>query len=1060
MNNDIEQWLNHINGNRKRKRDSSDVLLNELICMSVENLSSIILDGKVANNNLCRFLNSIKKSLSNTRKLLVEENVLSKELSKSENVNMRLLIRASISTSLDIIEKIINEKKIQGNTFNVIKWLTNYKKQYNVPMKNRKLQVIDIASNDIIGVDDTDDDSIIDEEEEYDETDEEDDDYPDIPNSSKNGCVVNFINQLKQISNGSTSSKEEIVNYFNSMDKSTKTNTMNQLSLLNSNDNKVPSLFRILATPITDDTKKSLISKMLNVSSGLNENGKMKKWLEDAMKIPFGVYKGIDINDKLFSKPHKVKKFLNKMSDKMNSAVWGHDDAKKEIIQIIAQQLRNPKCKGSVIGLHGPPGNGKCFALDTPILMYSGQIKKVQDIIVGDVIMGDDSKPRNVLSLGSGVDDMYEVVPVKGETYCVNSEHILCFKSGLNTVILEDNIKEDGVVEITVKDYLQLSDDIKSHLKGYRVGVDFDSKPVKSDPYTIGLWLDTISNDLNYKDIPNDYKINSRDIRLKILAGIIDSNGCYNDSNNFEVIFRSEQLSDDFMYIARSLGFGAYRYNLDSTYKTIIYGSGLEEIPSKKYIPIPCTENALIYDVKIIPKERGNYYGFTIDGNNRFLLGDFSVTHNTTLIKHGIAEAMDKPFVFISLGGATDASFLEGHSFTYEGSIYGRIAQAIIEAKCMNPIIYFDELDKVSTTPKGEEIINLLIHLIDPVQNQLFRDKYFYDIDFDLSKVTFIFSFNDPSIINYVLKDRITLIETKHLTLEQKLHIGTNYLIPEILKDIGMDQDSITIPDSIMTNIINFYTNEGGVRGLKKNLYSIIRELNVANLTNSSLADNLITFPLVYSDELYDSHYHGKTPFNPMTVHKIDGVGMVNGLWANSLGVGGVLPIETVLIPTNEMMGVKATGSLGNVIKESIDVAISVAWNWLDQPTKDKWMKKWKTRPERFHVHCPDGSTNKEGPSAGAAMSLAFYSRLTNKVISHTIAMTGEINLRGEVSEIGGLEEKLNAAKRGGAKLVLVPHDNEMDLVEIKKRYPSLIGDDFQIKCVKTFDEVIRYSLL
>jgi ATP-dependent Lon protease len=197
-----------------------------------------------------------------------------------------------------------------------------------------------------------------------------------------------------------------------------------------------------------------------------------------------------------------------------------------------------------------------------------------------------------------------------------------------------------------------------------------------------------------------------------------------------------------------------------------------------------------------------------------------------------------------------------------------------------------------------------------------------------------------------------------------------------------------------------------------------------------------------------------------MTIHKVDGIGMVNGLWANSLGVGGVLPIETVLIPTNEMMGVKATGSLGNVIKESIDVAISVAWSWLDQSTKDKWMKKWKTRPERFHVHCPDGSTNKEGPSAGAAMSIAFYSRLTNKTIRHTIAMTGEINLRGEVSEIGGLEEKLSAAKRAGATLVLVPQENEMDLIEIKRRYPTLIDSDFQIKYIKTFDDVIRHSLL
>jgi len=263
-----------------------------------------------------------------------------------------------------------------------------------------------------------------------------------------------------------------------------------------------------------------------------------------------------------------------------------------------------------------------------------------------------------------------------------------------------------------------------------------------------------------------------------------------------------------------------------------------------------------------------------------------------------------------------------------------------------------------------------------------------------------------------------------------------------------------------MIKIIDTYTNEGGVRNFKKHLYSIVRELNVMNLTKNKLADQLITFPLIYNMKLYDAHYNGISPYNPLCVHKIDGIGMVNGLWANSMGVGGILPIETVLIPTNEMMGVKATGSLGNVIKESIDVAMSVAWNWLDQPTKTSWMKKWKQRPERFHVHCPDGSTSKEGPSAGAAMSLAFYSRLTNRMIRHTVAMTGEINLRGEVTEIGGLEEKLSAAKKGGAKTVLVPYDNVIDLIEIKKRYSKLIDETFKIIPVRTFDEVIKHSLL
>jgi ATP-dependent Lon protease len=195
-------------------------------------------------------------------------------------------------------------------------------------------------------------------------------------------------------------------------------------------------------------------------------------------------------------------------------------------------------------------------------------------------------------------------------------------------------------------------------------------------------------------------------------------------------------------------------------------------------------------------------------------------------------------------------------------------------------------------------------------------------------------------------------------------------------------------------------------------------------------------------------------------VHKNDGIGMVNGLWANSLGQGGVLPIESTLIPTKELMTVKATGSLGEVIKESIDVALSVAWNKLDENTKNIWMTKWTKTPECFHIHCPDGSTGKEGPSAGAAMTLTFYSRLINKKVNHLVAMTGEINLREEVTEIGGLDEKLNAAKRAGASIALVPYNNKIDLENVIKNNPKLIDDKFKVILVSNFDEVIANALI
>jgi len=703
------------------------------------------------------------------------------------------------------------------------------------------------------------------------------------------------------------------------------------------------------------------------------------------------------------------------------------------------------------------------------------------------------------------------------------------------SLYLENKISKetDDIVEITVKDYIVLSAHIRNKLKGYKTGVDFEKQAVDFDPYIIGLWLgdgtstkSEITNQdssillylrnqlkkynlnlqhaqdytyriicdvsqntrksmnsfmnvlkkynlINNKHIPYEYKINDRESRLKLLAGLLDTDGYYNKTmKNYEIIQKSKQLSDDILFLARSLGFGCYQYKINKSckykgesrtgeyYRIQIYGDNLNDIPvlcpRKKYIDDGNVrqKNALVYGISVKHIGRDNYYGFTLDGNNRFILGDFTVTHNTSIIKEGIAKAMDKPFIFISLGGATDSSFLDGHSYTYEGSIYGRIAQALIDAKCMNPIIYFDELDKVSRCHKGDEIINMLIHLVDPAQNQLFRDKYFYNVDIDLSKVTFIFSFNDPSEVNYILRDRITMIETKYLTNAMKLHIGMNYLLPEILKDVGIKNDDIIISSDIMTDIINSYTDEGGVRKLKKQLYRIVRELN-----HLSLTDKKINFPIILTMDKYNEIFKGITKVNHMTVHKEDGVGMVNGMWANSMGCGGVLPIESVLIPGKEKMEYKATGMLGKVIKESIEVALSVAWNILSDSMKDTWMERWKTKPECFHLHCPDGSTDKDGPSAGAAMTLAFYSRLTNKMVRHNVAMTGEINLRGEVTAIGGLDEKLNAAKRAGAVLALIPRENAVNLDNVVKNNPTLIDSDFRVECVDTIYDVIKFAL-
>jgi len=324
-------------------------------------------------------------------------------------------------------------------------------------------------------------------------------------------------------------------------------------------------------------------------------------------------------------------------------------------------------------------GSGKCHAKGTPIIMSDGNIKLIEDIQVGDLLMGDDSQPRSVLSLARGRDKMYNVVPIKGEKYTVNQEHILCLRASgfpklsrnntkYNVKWIENNefcsktlsCKEkaelffknilsnpetnDNVYEISIKDYLLLSDKKKSLLKGYKVPVEFPEKELPNDPYMIGYSL------ANNDHIPTDYKFNSRENRLKLLAGLLDSDGYYDTKKHcFEFLCRNEKLMDDVIYLCRSLGFACYKSNKKTSWSDYNHGSitisgkGMEEIPTliprKKAVPRKQIKDVLVTGIKIEYVNEDDYYGFMLDGNCRYLMGDFTVTHNTCT-SIGIAEGM------------------------------------------------------------------------------------------------------------------------------------------------------------------------------------------------------------------------------------------------------------------------------------------------------------------------------------------------------------------------------------------------------------------------------------
>jgi len=449
------------------------------------------------------------------------------------------------------------------------------------------------------------------------------------------------------------------------------------------------------------------------------------------------------------------------------------------------------------------------------------------------------------------------------------------------------------------------------------------------------------------------------------------------------------------------------------------------------------------------------------EGGNVFALQGPPGVGKTALIKDGIAKALGRPYAFISLGGATDACFLEGHDYTYEGSNNGRILEIIQQAGCMNPVIYFDELDKVSETPKGDEIINILMHITDSTQNSHFNDKYFGAIDFDLSKAIIIFSYNNESKISRILLDRMKIIRVKGYKLTDKIVICKNYLIPNLLRQIGLDDIKIEIKDKVLEYMIDNYTNEGGVRKIKEILNDIFLEINLRKLENSKINNKNIKNKFKITNEVLENYFlKKKRKIEHIKINSIPKVGIVNGLWANDYGIGGLIPIECCWIPASDKLQLELTGMQGQVMKESMSVARTIAWRILPDDIKEKLNKKWKDSFDYgIHIHCPDGSTPKDGPSAGGAITTCLISLLTNISVNNKIAMTGEINLKGNITAIGGLEEKIFGAKKSGAELVLCPKENIKDLTEIKEKFPNLIDENFSVKIVENIQDILDIVL-
>ena len=428
----------------------------------------------------------------------------------------------------------------------------------------------------------------------------------------------------------------------------------------------------------------------------------------------------------------------------------------------------------------------------------------------------------------------------------------------------------------------------------------------------------------------------------------------------------------------------------------------------------------------------------------------------TSLAKYGLANCLknengeSRPFAFIAMGGSSNGSTLEGHNYTYVGSMWGKIVDILMDKKCMNPIIFIDELDKISNTDHGREIVGILTHLIDSTQNDCFQDKYFNGIDLDLSKALFIFSYNDPGAVDKILLDRIHRIKFKHITLDEKLVICKNYLLPELYKKMGLENGVVELSEDNLKFIIEKYTCEPGVRKLKELLFEIIGDINLKCIKmKTSDHDNhdshddacvslALSLPIpitITNEEIKMKYLRERHEVRVQQISASSKVGIINGLWANAVGRGGIIPIEAHFFPCDRFFDLKLTGMQGDVMKESMNVAKTLAWSLLTEDEMTRNLEMFtKTKMQGIHIHCPEGATPKDGPSAGTAITCVLYSLLTNKKIDNRIAITGEINLQGHVTAIGGLDLKIMGGINGGVTTFIFPKDNKKDYDEFLEK--------------------------
>lgn len=537
-----------------------------------------------------------------------------------------------------------------------------------------------------------------------------------------------------------------------------KIEELKRFKLKNNPDNLTDEQ-RILLSDMNLQTKINILDK-INSDSSDEEGVKVKQWVNSFLKIPFNKYKKLPVDNS--NSPKEISDFLSTCKKKLDTVVHGVENAKQEIMSFISKRISNPDSRGNILALRGVKGTAKCLGYGVKIVLPDETLIEVQNLKVGDKILGDNNDVRTVLNIASDKDIMYMVKNNYGIPFTANKEHILCLKNKITRRILE----------IKIKNYIMLPSFIKKLYFSYK-------------------------NPINI--------LNNYEEKLHYIKNLVEKTG--------NIYIRKLKKNKEY-YIPKS-----------SENSFIVRSLGFTIIRQTKYF-IFFTTNNFLDPIELEFLGMGNYYGFTLDGNGRFVLEDCSVSHNTRLIRKGVSEALGLPFYSINFGGLKDSSQLTGFNFAYVGSSYGNIVNALIMTGCMNPIIYLDEIDKISELDKATEIFGVLTHLLDEEQNNEFEDYYYSGIKIDLSKVLFVISFNNIENIDEIVSDRMRIIDVEPPSPESKIKIVRDIMLPEITEQNKNIYVKYIWPEQTIKHILT-KTNEKGMRETRENIKGIIEKLNL-----------------------------------------------------------------------------------------------------------------------------------------------------------------------------------------------------------------------------------------